>query len=50
MTNIIVNKSGIGGGGILIPILMLVMGFSTLQAVALSNIAVFSGAATNFYR
>ena len=49
LANVVVNKSGIGGGGIMIPILLLVLRFSSVQAVALSNLAVLAGASTNFY-
>lgn len=40
---------GIGGGGILVPIYILVMGFSTKSAIPLSNITVFGGAVANTY-
>jgi hypothetical protein len=38
---------GIGGGGILVPIYILVMGFSPKHAVPLSNVTVFGGAIAN---
>lgn len=38
---------GIGGGGILVPIYILVMGFSPKQAIPLSNVTVFGGAVAN---
>lgn len=38
---------GIGGGGILIPIYILVMDFSPKHAIALSNVTVFGGAVAN---
>mmetsp|Transcript_16709 Transcript_16709/g.25240 ORF Transcript_16709/g.25240 Transcript_16709/m.25240 type:complete len:562 (-) Transcript_16709:41-1726(-) len=38
---------GIGGGGILVPIYILVMGFSPKHAIPLSNITVFGGAVAN---
>ncbi len=38
---------GIGGGGILVPIYILVMGFSPKNAIPLSNITVFGGAIAN---
>lgn len=38
---------GIGGGGILVPIYILVMGFSPKHAIPLSNITVFGGAIAN---
>jgi len=40
---------GIGGGGILVPIYILVMGFSPKHAIPLSNITVFGGALANTY-
>ena len=38
---------GIGGGGILVPIYILVMGFSPKHAIPLSNITVFGGSIAN---
>ena len=38
---------GIGGGGILVPIYCLVMGFSPKHAIPLSNITVFGGSVAN---
>jgi len=38
---------GIGGGGILVPIFILVMGFSPKHAIPLSNVTVFGGAVAN---
>lgn len=38
---------GIGGGGILVPIYILVMGFTPKHAIPLSNITVFGGALAN---
>lgn len=40
---------GIGGGGILVPIYILVMGFTPKHAIPLSNITVFGGAIANSY-
>lgn len=40
---------GIGGGGVLLPILTLIMGFSPKHAIPLSNITVFGGALANTY-
>ena len=40
---------GIGGGGILVPIYILIMGFSPKHAIPLSNITVFGGAIANVY-
>jgi uncharacterized membrane protein YfcA len=38
---------GIGGGGILVPIYILVMGFTPKHAIPLSNVTVFGGAIAN---
>ena len=38
---------GIGGGGVLVPIYILVMNFSAKHAIPLSNITVFGGAVAN---
>ena len=38
---------GIGGGGVLVPIYILIMGFSPKHAIPLSNITVFGGAMAN---
>ena len=38
---------GIGGGGILVPIYILVLGFTPKHAIPLSNITVFGGALAN---
>jgi len=38
---------GIGGGGMLVPIYILVLGFSTKYAIPLSNVTVFGGAMAN---
>ncbi|GMH57278.1 hypothetical protein TrRE_jg11101, partial [Triparma retinervis] len=40
---------GIGGGGILVPIYTLVMGFSPKHAIPLSNVTVFGGSLANCY-
>jgi len=40
---------GIGGGGILVPIYILVMGFSPKHAIPLSNVTVFGGAVANVF-
>ena len=39
--------AGLGGGGILVPIYILVMGFSPKHAIPLSNVTVFGGAIAN---
>jgi len=38
---------GIGGGGILVPLYILILGFSPKYAIPLSNITIFGGAITN---
>lgn len=43
----IAAAGGIGGGGILVPIYILVLRFSPKYAVPLSNITIFGGAITN---
>lgn len=43
----IAAAGGIGGGGILVPMYMLVLHFSPKHAVPLSNITIFGGAITN---
>jgi uncharacterized membrane protein YfcA len=40
---------GIGGGGILVPIYILVMGFSPKHAIPLSNITILGGAIANMF-
>ncbi|KAI2502955.1 sulfite exporter TauE/SafE [Fragilaria crotonensis] len=44
---LIAAGGGIGGGGILVPIFILVMRFSPKHAIPLSNITVFGGAVAN---
>jgi uncharacterized membrane protein YfcA len=44
---VIAAGGGIGGGGLLVPIYVLVMGFSPKHAIPLSNITVFGGALAN---
>ena len=45
---IIAAGGGIGGGGMLVPIYVLVLGFTPKFAIPLSNITVFGGAVTNY--
>lgn len=45
----IAAAGGIGGGGILVPIYILVLNFSPKYAVPLSNITIFGGAITNTF-
>ena len=44
---LIAAGGGVGGGGILVPIYILVMGFSPKHAIPLSNVTVFGGAVAN---
>ena len=44
---ILAAGGGIGGGGILVPIYILILGFSSKQAIPLSNVTVFGGAVAN---
>lgn len=46
---IIAAGGGIGGGGLLVPVYTLVMGFSPKHAIPLSNVTVFGGALANTY-
>lgn len=43
----IAAAGGIGGGGILVPLYILVLGFHPKHAIPLSNITIFGGAITN---
>jgi uncharacterized membrane protein YfcA len=40
--------SGIGGGGVLVPLYIVAWGFHTEHAVALSNLTIAGGALANF--
>lgn len=42
------NAGGIGGGGLLIPILILILNFSTHEAIPISKLMIFTGASTAF--
>ncbi|KAL3809938.1 hypothetical protein ACHAXA_002495 [Cyclostephanos tholiformis] len=44
---IIAAGGGIGGGGILVPIYILIFGFTSKRAIPLSNVTVFGGAIAN---
>lgn len=46
---VVAAGGGIGGGGILVPIYILVMGFSPKHAIPLSNITVFGGSLANTF-
>jgi uncharacterized membrane protein YfcA len=43
------NAGGIGGGGLLIPILLLLLGFYTHEAIPISKLMIFTGAITSFF-
>ena len=42
------NIGGIGGGGLIIPISIALFGFSTREAIAISNATIFGGALVRF--
>jgi hypothetical protein len=42
------NAGGIGGGGLLIPILLLLLNFYTHEAIPISKLMIFTGALTSF--
>jgi uncharacterized membrane protein YfcA len=42
------NAGGIGGGGLLIPILILLINFATQEAIPISKLMIFTGAVTAF--
>jgi hypothetical protein len=44
---ILASGGGIGGGGMLVPLYVLVMGFSPKHAIPLSNVTVFGGSLAN---
>jgi len=46
---IIASGGGIGGGGILVPVYIIVMRFTPKHAIALSNVTIFGGACANTY-
>ena len=43
------NAGGIGGGGLLIPILLLILNFYTHEAIPISKLMIFTGALTSFF-
>ena len=43
------NAGGVGGGGLLIPLLMIVLNFYTHEAIPISKLMIFSGAITSFF-
>jgi uncharacterized membrane protein YfcA len=42
------NAGGIGGGGLLIPILLILLKFYTHEAIPISKLMIFAGAVTSF--
>ena len=42
------NVAGIGGGGLIIPLIMVLFQFSMKQAIALSGFTIFTGALVRF--
>ena len=42
------NAGGIGGGGLIVPVLLVVMNFYTHEAIPISKVVIFSGALTAF--
>jgi uncharacterized membrane protein YfcA len=42
------NAGGIGGGGLLVPILILFLNFNTKEAIPISKLMIFTGALTAF--
>ena len=46
---VIASGGGIGGGGILVPVYIIVMRFTPKHAIALSNVTIFGGACANTY-
>ena len=43
------NVGGIGGGGLIIPTSIALFGFSTREAIAVSNSTVLAGSAARFF-
>ena len=43
------NNGGVGGGGLIIPICIAFFGFTTIQAIAISNSTIFFGSAVRFF-
>jgi len=42
------NNGGVGGGGLIIPVCIAMFGFTTIQAIALSNATIFAGALVRY--
>ena len=45
----IANAGGIGGGGLVVPILLIVLKFYTYEAIPISKLMIFSGSLTSFF-
>ena len=43
------NVGGIGGGGLIIPIIMALFGFTTKEAIAISGFTIFTGSVARFF-
>ena len=43
------NIAGVGGGGLIIPVAIALFGFSTREAIAISNFTIFAGALVRFF-
>lgn len=48
LSSAISNAGGVGGGGLVIPILLLMMKFYTHEAIPISKLTIFTGALTSF--
>lgn len=48
MTSALSNAGGVGGGGLVIPILLLMFKFYTHEAIPISKLTIFTGALTSF--
>lgn len=46
---LLASGSGIGGGGLLVPIFLLIFGFGTRDSVALSNLTILGGSAVSLF-
>ena len=45
----VANIGGIGGGGLVIPVSIALFGFSTREAIAISNATIFGGALARYF-
>lgn len=43
------NVGGVGGGGLIIPIIMAMFSFSTKEAIAISGFTIFTGSVARFF-